>query len=491
MIDIVTLLARLALGLVFLSAGAAKLFDRSRFLVALTEFGLESRYLSIVAWGVPLAELLTAFALVFAWSAWYGALLAFLLLVLFEVAVAQNLVQGRAPDCGCFGQLHSAPISWRLFNRNLALLALAVLILWNGRNKPGVSAFFWVRYFSAGEVVLLAFSVLLLGILAVVLRRLGDLTTRQEQLQATVRSALEGEGRLAPIERQDAKPPKEGLPLGAPAPGFTLLSSNGRRLSLSDLLTRGKPVVLIFVSHNCRPCRALASMLPTWQEEQGDSFTIAVISRGGPQGNTKIFPESGGTRFLIDEASNVHEHYRARWTPAAVRIDPSGRIASSVRYGIGSVAELFGEHSLIADQSQSHASLKLGAPAPQISLLDLAGERFDNESFLGQRVLLLFWDPKCPYCQQMTQELCRWEQNSPDGAPVLVLICSADAESCRDPGCKSLTLLDSDYAVTTLFGVVSHPSGILLDEEGRIASSLARGPSKVLALAGVYGPPES
>jgi hypothetical protein len=58
---------------------------------------------------LPLAKLAVALALIPVWSAWFGAVGALAMLLLFVLAIGVNLAVGRTPDCHCFGQLHSSP----------------------------------------------------------------------------------------------------------------------------------------------------------------------------------------------------------------------------------------------------------------------------------------------------------------------------------------------------------------------------------------------
>jgi hypothetical protein len=50
-------------------------------------------------------------------------------------------------------------------------------------------------------------------------------------------------------------------------------------------------------------------------------------------------------------------------------------------------------------------------------------------------------------------------------------------------GLKSPVVLDADFSVGRAFGASGTPSGLLVDAEGRIASELAIGAERVLALA--------
>ena len=85
-----------------------------------------------------------AAALIPAASAWWGALGALALLLLFVAGISINLARGKKPECHCFGQLHSAPAGWRTLARNGALAAIAGFVLWEGRESAGPSAVGWL-----------------------------------------------------------------------------------------------------------------------------------------------------------------------------------------------------------------------------------------------------------------------------------------------------------------------------------------------------------
>ena len=130
---LVLLAARIVLAAVFVVAGLAKLADRPGSRQALIDFGLSSRLATLLGTLLPLAELAVAVALLPLGSAWYGALGALALLILFVAGIGANLARGRRPDCHCFGQLHSEPVGWPTLARNGALAALAGFVVWQGR----------------------------------------------------------------------------------------------------------------------------------------------------------------------------------------------------------------------------------------------------------------------------------------------------------------------------------------------------------------------
>src|SRR3954447_24997261 len=111
--DAAVLAARLLLAALFVVSGVGKLADLPGFRRVLLGFGVGERLARIGAVALPIAELATAAALlVQPWAVW-GAAAALLLLAAFTGAIVKVLARGEAPDCGCFGALHSAPVDRR------------------------------------------------------------------------------------------------------------------------------------------------------------------------------------------------------------------------------------------------------------------------------------------------------------------------------------------------------------------------------------------
>src|SRR5215212_8756681 len=102
-----------------------------------------------------LARLPVAVALIPTSPAWWGAIAALALLLLFVAGIGFNLARGRRPDCRCFGQLHSEPVGGSTLVRNgLLALVAAVLVLRGPAGQPGLVA--WLAGLTGAETILLA-----------------------------------------------------------------------------------------------------------------------------------------------------------------------------------------------------------------------------------------------------------------------------------------------------------------------------------------------
>src|SRR4051794_13816472 len=121
--------ARLFLAVVFFAAAVGKLLDVPGSRAALVQFGLSERAARPGGVALPAAEFAIAAGLLVNAAARLAAVAAAILLGAFIVGMRRVLRRGVAPDCHCFGQLHSAPVSRAAIARNALLLVPAVLLV--------------------------------------------------------------------------------------------------------------------------------------------------------------------------------------------------------------------------------------------------------------------------------------------------------------------------------------------------------------------------
>jgi uncharacterized membrane protein YphA (DoxX/SURF4 family) len=129
---------RLLLGLILLSTGLSKLMHPSRFRQAIQNYRLvpaaweaKLSFSMVVAFVIPIAELIAGLGIIGGFELIPAALLAFALFVLLSVALIINLMHGRYElSCHCEGMLGNHRISWWLVGRNgLFLGSLLALLL--------------------------------------------------------------------------------------------------------------------------------------------------------------------------------------------------------------------------------------------------------------------------------------------------------------------------------------------------------------------------
>jgi peroxiredoxin/uncharacterized membrane protein YphA (DoxX/SURF4 family) len=476
------LIARLLLASVFALAGVAKLADRAGSKQAIVDFGVSALLASPLTILLPLCELVVAVALIPTPTAWWGAVGALALLLLFAMGIVLNLARGHKPDCHCFGQIHSAPAGWKTLARNGLLAAVAGVVVWQGYDSVGPSAASWAGTLSITQLVALIMGLVVLGLLAAqwwflvhLLRQNGRLLLRLEALEESVAQS----GGAAPSSNGGSA---SGLAVGTQAPAFSLSGLYGETLTLEALLSADKPVMLIFTDPNCAPCNALLPEIGRWQQEHTEKLTVALISRGEPEENRTKTSEHGVRHVLLQEDWEVAEAYQIKGTPSAVVVMADGKVGSSVTSGEEAIRSIVAH--LVRPQAPIPVSKKVGDAAPELKLPDLEGDTVELSDFKGQKTLALFWNPGCGFCQQMLPDLKEWEENPPEGAPNLLVISAGTKEANEAMGLSSPVVLDQQFSVGRAFGVGGTPSAVLIDEEGRIASEVAVGGPAVLELAG-------
>jgi peroxiredoxin len=488
--------AKILLALVFAAAGAGKLIDRTRTRNTVADFGVPHWLARPIGSLLPFAELAVATLLLPVRSAWWGGIGALALLLAFTAIIVMNLVQGRNPDCHCFGQIRSRPIGWSTVVRNGVLALCAAFVVLTGPAVP-VSAGDLVAGLAPWQAVALvataALVVAFIGqtwLIFHLFKQHGRLLLRLDELE----KRLGGPAAAHPAAGQHS----QGLPIGAPAPSFELPTASGQLVSLNALHGDKKPALLIFSDPKCAPCTALLPDIAKWQRDYADKVQITLVSRGAEKANRAKAKQHGVRDLLLQTDGEVAALYGATGTPSAVLIRIDGSIGSrvvsgpdaiknlvSVAAGVGAKTNGNGHGKLLPIAMPSYAGLPIGDKAPAVSLPDVYGRMISFSDFKGRRTLVLFWNPGCSFCQRMLPDLKGWETNRPRNAPDLLVVSTGTREANKEMGLRSPVLLDPASGVARQFRGGATPSAVLIDDEGRIASELAVGLPNVLALAGI------
>jgi len=127
---------------------------------------------------------------------------------------------------------------------------------------------------------------------------------------------------------------------------------------------------------------------------------------------------------------------------------------------------------------------KVGEPAPRVKLLNLERKTVKLTDFRGSETLVLVWNPRCGFCEQMLPDLKESEDNPPEGAPKLVVVSAGTRAENKEMGLRSTVVLNQEFAAGRAEGASGTPSAVLVDANGKIASEVAVGAPAVLELAG-------
>jgi len=132
-------------------------------------------------------------------------------------------------------------------------------------------------------------------------------------------------------------------------------------------------------------------------------------------------------------------------------------------------------------------ALPVGTEFPAFRLPDLDGTERALEEFRGRKTLLIHWGAQCGYCDVIAPDLARLQPELRRAGTEILLVSWGDPEDNRamlaEHGLVCAALLQSPGRELEPFDTLGTPVAYLLDEAGRVASSLALGADDVVALA--------
>lgn len=491
--EAVLLLIRIILAAVFAVAAVGKLLDRPGAEKAARDFGVPEDWARPLAVGLPIAELLIALLLVPVATAWFGAFGALALLAAFTIAMIRQMRQGNAPDCHCFGALHSEPVSPKSLVRNVVLTLLALVLVVRGWNNQGLG----LADLPDALALDLIFGLAIVALLGAAVYYLKTINERQAEIVRrldVIEWAARHEAGSGEIARDGVVNPHDGLPIGSPFPDFELPDLKGRTISFENLLGELRPMLFFFVSPNCAPCAALLPEIDAWRKELAGRVEFVFLSRGAHEENAEKFGADESQRFLLQNDREVADAVRAQWTPTALFVDRNGRINSHLAAGDEAIRELVAQIKaadldrdyvyFTARRGGNGRAPKIGESVPEMALRDLDGKEIKSADFAGRRTLVAFWSTSCPHCRQMIGDLQRWEREKGADEPALLVFSEGDSQEHREFGLQSPIVLDEGYREAQKLGMYGTPSAVLVDERGRIASETAVGAPNIWALLG-------
>lgn len=481
----VILLVRLFLFGIFALAGVGKFLDLKGSEKAFMEFGVPAGVALPASVALSIFEIVLAILFLSTATSWIAAIGALALLLLFIGQMTYQMAKGNAPDCHCFGQVHSEPVGKKSIARNIVFAGMTGLLVVSGRGAQGISLLD-----DRLDIIQLVLGLTVIGLLVAALSYLRQISRDQVKLmrQIEIMELVSREG--GAVEREDAGHPHEGMPIGTFFPNFELPDLKGEMIGLSALREAKRPILFLFVSPNCMPCGALVPEFEQWQRDLAGKLNIVFISNGTAAQNFEKFAGEAEKVILLQKEREIAEAVKAQWTPTAILMDVNGRIKSHAIAGDGAIRGLIeqigakdlGDELTYFTNGHGHSHSKLGNEIPEFSLDDLNGKSITSNSFKGQNTLVTFWSPTCPHCMNMIADLKEWDKAKGAEDPNLVIFSDGDRAEHEALGIDSSIVLDKGSKVSVGLGMFGTPSAILVNETGRIISETAVGASEIWAL---------
>jgi peroxiredoxin/uncharacterized membrane protein YphA (DoxX/SURF4 family) len=481
---------RVLLIAIFGVAGFAKLYDLSGSKKAVAGFGVPEELARPLGVLLPILEITIALALFFVQTSWFGAIAAAGLLAIFIAGMSWQWSKGNAPDCHCFGQVHSEPVSPKSIIRNVVFIIPAIALIIAGRENQGLNLFDSNINSTSESTMTIIIGLAVIGLLAAVVYFLKQISEQQVQIMRRIEilefTAHDG---TKEVEREDVTQPAEGLPIGTPAPVFELPDVNDKVVALNDLIAPTKAALFFFVSPTCNPCGALLPEIEEWQAELKDKINFVFISSGEAKANAEKLGGKTLKKILLQKDREVAELYGAKWTPTAVLVNSEGRIASQIAAGDSAIRNLIEMIKVSDDEellfvSPSDYKSSLGFEIPEFELEDISGKTVSPKDIIGKPTLITYWSQGCGWCQRMLDDLRDWDKTKGQDAPNLLVVSSGDAEKHKEMGLQSTIILDNESTISNKLGMNGTPSAVLVNEKGKVISEVAVGAQQIWALVG-------
>ena len=304
----------------------------------------------------------------------------------------------------------------------------------------------------------------------------------------------------------DEHPQAEGLALGTVFPDFALPDLSGKTRTLAEF--RGQGLLLINWSFDCGFCEAIAEDLARMEADlEKRNARIVFLASGVEASNREHAARHGLKMPILVKGQMIPEPFAQRGTPVAYFIDEQARVASAFASGADKVLALARriassasgtiepkhERSRLKNErplSESRIErngLKPGTPAPDFRLPDLQGHMVSLRDYNGRRVLLVFSDPHCGPCDELSPDLARLHQEHRDNGLAVVLVGRGSVEENRKKaqqfGFEFPVVLQDKWKLSKEYGIFATPVGFLIAENGVIAKDVAVGREAILALA--------
>ena len=116
---------------------------------------------------------------------------------------------------------------------------------------------------------------------------------------------------------------------------------------------------------------------------------------------------------------------------------------------------------------------QIGRPLPALAFIDSNGRQVHFDRYLGRKVLAVFGDPQCGYCQDQYQVLLEFDEAALDSIAVVAVVQQdpiAPVDLSREQALPFPVWIDAHNQLRRKLGVAGVPALLLLDEQGVLRS---------------------
>ena len=168
---------------------------------------------------------------------------------------------------------------------------------------------------------------------------------------------------------------------------------------------------------------------------------------------------------------------------------PTARLLATMMIGAGLIAiglmffMLLSSNQPASTQDFSAVPTKVDYAAPDLDLVDLAGNPVSLSDYLGSVVLINLWATWCPPCKEEMPTLEAFYEKYKDQGFVLLALDQEETREVVEPFVKEFGLtfpvwLDIDYLAQREFKTMNLPSSYVVDRSGQVRLMWIGGISK-------------
>jgi thiol-disulfide isomerase/thioredoxin len=213
-----------------------------------------------------------------------------------------------------------------------------------------------------------------------------------------------------------------------------------------------------------------------WKQAQQSELQLVLVTEAGVPKKQLQESLSKGTVRLWQAEREVTKAFGVAATPAALVISADGTRRTNAARGVEAIDLVLNA----VGQYQQNGPLDRASTIP---LVDSKGLDFSLKSFYGKRLLVVFWNPTCGFCQQMESDLVALDRtvSSPVYDDLLVVVSGDSDAKMSALSCR--IAIDPEFKLGTTLGAQGTPAAALFAADGVLVGGVIHGAAQIMALA--------